>query len=214
MRYAQGFTVSTGQNGVLIEITENENERSVWMIAYPEIKRPLKRILLDPGHSTKVPGAQSAKGAREEDLNLLQAEIIAKALMGKAKVDIYNPPDDVLQDIGNHSAGYDMFISLHHNSYDGYGDPGTEVLVSPTAKLESVQFADKLVKSISNALGSTNRGVKERNMAVLRTAEVICGGACVLVESFFLNPYGMETAKIRSTKAAEAIAATIESMLR
>lgn len=174
----------------------------------------MKRILLDPGHSSDEPGARSRDGtAKEEDLNLLQAELVAKALMGKAKVDIYNPAVDSLRDIGNHAADYDMFISFHHNSYDGYSDPGTEVLISPTAKLASVELADKMVKAISSALGSADRGVLERNLGVLRTAEVVCAGPCILIESFFLNPYGHETAKIRSVKAAEAIASCLSEML-
>lgn len=214
MKSALGFRLSTDQSGVVIEIEESATEKSAWKIAYPEVKRPLKRILLDPGHSLKEPGARSNDGtAKEEDLNLLQAELIAKALMGRAKVDIYNPPEDSLQDIGNHSAGYDMFISLHNNSYDGYADPGTEVFVYPTAKQSSRELADAFVDAISFALGSTNRGMKEMNLAVLRMAEVICGGPCVLVESFFLNPYGQETAKIRAVKSAEAIATALSKML-
>lgn len=176
--------------------------------------KTMKRILIDPGHSSEEPGARSRDGtAKEEDLNLLQAELVAKALMGKAKVDIYNPAVDSLRDIGNHAADYDIFISLHHNSYDGYSDPGTEVLISPSAKLASVELADKMVKAISDALGSADRGVLERNLGVLRTAEVVCAGPCILIESFFLNPYGRETAKIRSVKAAEAIASCLSKML-
>lgn len=214
MKSALGLKVSTGVDGVLIEIEESATEKSAWKVAYPEVKRPLKRILLDPGHSLKEPGARSRDGtAKEEDLNLLQAELVAKNLMGKAKVDIYNPPVDSLQDIGNHAAGYDIFVSFHHNSYDGYSDPGTEVLIVPTAKTASKELAHRLVVEISEALGSTVRGVKEMNLAVLRTAEVVCEGPCVLIESFFLNPYGLETAKIRSAKAAETIASCLSKML-
>lgn len=214
MKSAQGFTVSTDQSGVVIEIEESATEKIAWKIAYPEIRRPLKRILLDPGHSLQVPGARSTDGtAKEEDLNLLQAELIAKALMGRARVDIYNPPMDSLQDIGNHASGYDIFVSLHHNSYEGHDDPGCEVLISRDAKSSSRDLAAALVEAISYRLSCRNRGVKEGGWAVLRAAEVVCSGPCVLVESYFLNQYGVESAKKRSAAAAEAIVGVLESMV-
>lgn len=172
-----------------------------------------KRILIDPGHSEREPGARGA-GAEEEDLNRLQAQEIAKGLLGIAKVDIYDPEVDDLYDIGDKAASYDIFLSLHHNAYEGYDDPGTECLYSArNAKESSIRLAEKLAVAVSDALGSTNRGAKSKGLAVLSRSESVCNGPCVLMESFFLNKYDMITASTRTKKAANAIVKVLSALV-
>jgi N-acetylmuramoyl-L-alanine amidase len=182
----------------------------------PEPKSSSKqRVLLDPGHSRKEPGARSNDGtAKEEELNLLQAEIIQNELTGLGiSCDIYDPQVDDLVAIGKRASGYDLFLSLHHNSYDGATDPGAEVFVLPGADQRNRLFAKVILDGIVAATGATNRGVKESSWLVTRTADQYCKGPALLIESYFLNPYNAEAAKKRSAAAADAIAEAVAKLL-
>ena len=184
-----------------------------------------KKVLLDPGHSSSRPGARSNNGiVKEELLNVIQATVIQEQLklVGIAS-DIYNPDPDNLTDVGNHAKGYDAFIALHHNSYDGSGNasggPYCCVMVLPEGrcKTSSKILAGKISESISVAIGVPNfggtdgeKGVYHAGLSVLNAAEPVCTGPCVLVESYFLNGIkDMATATEKSTIAAKAIAKAI-----
>jgi N-acetylmuramoyl-L-alanine amidase len=177
----------------------------------PPAPKCLKRVLLDPGHSEGEPGARgNNRTAEEEDLNRLQAKIIKERLNAAGiDCDIYDPKVDNLADIGAHAKGYYLFLSLHHNSYDGSSDPGSETFVLPGADANSRRFAQAIQTSIVKALGSVDRGVKEASWQVIRVADQYSTGPAILVESYFLNPYSKEQAILRSTKAAEAIASAL-----
>jgi N-acetylmuramoyl-L-alanine amidase len=178
-------------------------------------KPKAKRVLLDPGHSEGEPGARSNDdSAEEEDLARLQASTIQKALQDAGHVcDIYDPMVDDLSDIGRKAEGYDLFLSLHFNSYDGNKDPGTEVFVLPGADATNRKFATAILEGIVKALGSTNRGVKEANWKVIRVADQYCKGPALLIESFFLNAYSAGAAGQRATVAGGAIAKAVVGLL-
>lgn len=177
-----------------------------------ETPRAIRVGLLDPGHSEKHTGARSTDDSvEEENLTVYQADLLKQELASSGiDSDIVNPLGDDLAEIGYMAEKYDFLVSLHFNSYQGYSDPGHEVLVdNDKGSPESVHLAQLICEELTKALGSTNRGVKRQGLMVLDRAEQVCRGPCVLVESFFLNPYGEETAKIRAAKAASAIARAI-----
>ena len=67
----------------------------------PDHTVAMKRVLLDPGHSTRHPGATGVDPSiHEEDYNQLQANTIRERLEGRIVCDIYNPIEDDLWDIG------------------------------------------------------------------------------------------------------------------
>jgi N-acetylmuramoyl-L-alanine amidase len=176
--------------------------------------------LLDPGHSRSRPGARDLTGTvKEELLNEIQATVIKEKLDQKGfVVDIYNPDPDNLTGVGKHAQGYDMFLALHHNCYEGTRDPYTCAMVdNDKAKASSKQLAALVAKRVASAIenplfGGTHgtQGVYEEGLSVLDAAEQVCEGPCILVESYFLNKYGnMSLATERSKKAAIAIAAAV-----
>jgi N-acetylmuramoyl-L-alanine amidase len=177
------------------------------------LQKAKKKIFLDPGHSEAKVGARSKKGAEEEDLNRLQAQVIKAQLeaTGRFDVTIFDPLIDDLVAIGKAAKGHDMFISLHHNSHSGSEDPGTEVLFdNDKAEEQSKQLAEKLSAEISRALGTKNRGAKPFAGMVMDVAEQQGTFPVVLTESYFLNPYTQAQAEERSRKAAIAIADVVE----
>jgi N-acetylmuramoyl-L-alanine amidase len=169
------------------------------------------KILIDPGHSEQEPGARSIdKSAEEEDLNRLQAEIIVDLISSKYECEVFDPSIDNLASIGEHAKGKKIFLSLHHNSYDGQRDPGTEIFITRGDDV-SRDLAEAILNSICLAINSENRGVKEKNYTVIAEASNFCEGPVMLIESYFLNPYSREQAIQRSSKAAHAIAEALLS---
>lgn len=75
----------------------------------------------------------------------------------------------------------DFFIELHFNAALNGNVSGTEIFAKGNANRE---VADKLLESVSNALGTSSRGVKDANLAILnRLEEQGINGA--LIELFF-----------------------------
>lgn len=165
-----------------------------------------KKILLDPGHSERHVGARSRDmTVEEEDLNRMQARLIAELLAPKYDCEVFDPENDSLEEIGERAKGKQLFLSLHHNSYDGDRDPGTEIYIT-RGDVVSVALAEQILESICLSIGSINRGVKNKNYTVIAEASSFCEGPVMLIESYFLNPYDNAQATARSTKCAKAIA--------
>ena len=146
--------------------------------------------MLDPGHSRSEPGARGRlPEVKEEILNEIQATVIKEKLSQKGfVVDIYNPDSDDLTDIGQKARDYDMFLSLHHNSYGGTGDPYSCAMIdNDKSKPSSKQLAASIAKRVASAIGNPifggthdTKGVYETGLAVLDAAEPVCKGPCIL----------------------------------
>jgi N-acetylmuramoyl-L-alanine amidase len=210
------------RSGPLVAETDKKNIPDCPDIDVPPLPLPPgKRILLDPGHSRSRPGARGPAPdfVKEEILNEIQATVIKEILDQKGfVVDIYNPDPDNLTDVGKHAEGYDMFLALHHNSYDGTEDPYTCAMIdNDQDKSSSNQLAALVAKRVASAIGNRlfdgtdgTLGVYQTGLSVLDAAEQVCTGPCILVESYFLNKYGnMSFATERSKKAAIAIAESV-----
>jgi N-acetylmuramoyl-L-alanine amidase len=180
----------------------------------PSVPPVRKVVALDSGHSINEPGARSALGAKEEVLNIQQANLI-KAQLEKYghTVKLVAGKTNDLDGRGAQAKGCDAFISLHHNSYDGDKDPGTEVFCTTQSSGVCREIAKKVCDNICKALGSTNRGVKINNWSVINAAQKTGCPIVMLVESYFVNPYTQEQAEKRSAVAAIAIAEAIKDSL-
>jgi N-acetylmuramoyl-L-alanine amidase len=180
-----------------------------------------KTIVLDPGHSEGSPGARGMMldYPEEEDMNRLQAQIIARRLTDAgARVRIFDPIDDDLKKIGAQAKGADMFISIHLNAYNanGYDEYGCVMVHRDLKRKADVEFAALCAERICKALdhrifkGHVPKyptGVYAAGLGVLRAAIGTGCPVCVLTEAFFIDDYGSNEIVInRSTKAAHAIA--------
>lgn len=92
----------------------------------------------------------------------------------------------------------DIFISLHLNAFDGTAE-GTEVLYYPSST-GGLYYAEAISKEISTALGTVNRGAKQRNLLELRTTNMIA----VIVEPIFCDNIN-DCIKFSPQRTAEAI---------
>lgn len=174
-------------------------------------KKTGKIIAVCSGHSLNEPGAHSMLGAKEEVLNIQQANILKSELEKSGyNVKLVAGKTNDLVGRGEQAEDCDAFIELHHNSFDGITDPGTEVFCTTDSSAECRSIANKVCYSISNAIKSTNRGVKINNFTAIKTASKTGCPVVMLVESYFVNPYNQIEAEKRSAIAAMAIAKVLK----
>lgn len=179
------------------------------------------RVCLEAGHGYHEDGVYDpgavAHGYDEHKLNAAQVEHVAKLLeaQGCAVTKVICRKDNPLSlsKRGQQSAGHDMFISFHHNSFNGKAQ-GTEVLMHLKGTLSDAGFATALSKRIANHLGYFDRGLKKQSLGVLRGVpdEV---KVAVLVESYFMDNTSLKGSDLfaLSVKAADAVAEGIAEYL-
>jgi N-acetylmuramoyl-L-alanine amidase len=179
------------------------------------------RVCLEAGHgyhdTTEYDPGAVANGFEEHKLNVAQVEHVAKLLeaQGCAVTKVICRKDNPLGlgARGLQSAGHDLFVSFHHNSFNGKAQ-GTEVLMHLQGTLSDAGFAAALSKRIANALGYFDRGMKKQSLGVLRRVPEAVKAA-VLVESYFMDNTSLAGTDLEalSLKAAEAAAEEIADYL-
>ncbi len=172
------------------------------------------KIFIDPGHGGPDPGAVG-NGVTEEFVNLNVSLELARLLRDAGyDVRIYrttsdeNVLDDKNSDLRSRAQtannwGADYFISIHTNSSERTDAQGVEAYVYRLGGT-SERLAQSIVDSVSEDLGSRNRGVMRANFAVLRRTNM----PAVLVELGYLtNP--TEALNLNSPAWQRAVAASI-----
>lgn len=153
----------------------------------------MTKIFIDAGHGGPDPGA-IGNGVTEEFVNLNVARYLADDLRGAGyEVMEYRttPTENVLAnksaDLRNRANmanewGADYFISIHTNSSTNPAAQGAEAYVYRLGG-EAERLGESILESISDRLGSINRGVMAANFAVLRLTRM----PAVLVELGYLT---------------------------
>ena len=174
----------------------------------------MTKIFVDAGHGGPDPGAVG-NGVTEEYVNLNVARYLAQDLRD-AGYDVMEyrttPTENVLSDknadLRNratmaNSWGADYFISIHTNSSTNPSAQGAEAYVYRLGG-EAERLGESILESISDRLGSVNRGVMAANFAVLRRTRM----PAVLVELGYLtNP--TEALNLNSPAWQRAVAEAI-----
>jgi len=149
---------------------------------------PPYRIVLDPGHGGKDPGAVGPGGTKEKNVNLAVVKLLAKELSYFARVLFAREHDEYCElwersSLAN-TAGADLFVSVHCNAADDPAANGTETLVYKFGG-EAEKLARRVQTSFVTALKTKDRGVKEKNLHVCRETKM----PAILVElAFVSNP--------------------------
>ncbi|HCC85671.1 MAG TPA: N-acetylmuramoyl-L-alanine amidase [Porphyromonadaceae bacterium] len=178
------------------------------------------RIVIDPGHGGRDPGAVGPAGIREKDVTLAVAKLLAGYLKPIAETKLTRDSDralgsDVNSDLrarveAAETWRADYFISIHCNAAAA-GARGVETYAYKPGG-EGERLARAIQKGLVEATGLPNRGVKFANYYVLRKTSM----PAVLVEMGFIsNP--QEEKLLRDAtwqdKAAKAIATGIANYL-
>ena len=167
-------------------------------------------IAIDPGHGGKDPGAD-ANGLLEKDITLALALKTGAYLRINYDCDVmYTRNKDVFLSLSERAnlanrAKADVFCSFHSNSFNSssqgfetYRYPGT---TGQTIALQKAIHEE--VMDVLNAYNITDRGMKQKNLAVVRETKM----PAVLTETLFIsNPNEAKLLQSESflTKVAEA----------
>lgn len=161
------------------------------------------RIVIDPGHGGKDPGATGVSGAYEKAFNLSLAGRVVDLLEEDPLFDpLLTRSDDQFIDLDERAAkandwNADAMISIHGNTYTDPMTSGTETLYRHE---DSIPLAQTVQQHLVKGIGLRDRGIKEEQLKVLSTptmpAVLIEVGYLTNVEDerFLLSSEGQELA--------------------
>lgn len=152
-------------------------------------------IVIDAGHGGYDNGATGPSGIHEKDITLAVALKLADFLKNAGYNVLLTRSDDTyipLADrslIANHAKA-EIFVSIHCNASEDHDGHGTEVYTEPAAsnpvykqQEDSRKLAVLAQNELINALGLTDRGIKEKNLSVCRETDA----PAILIELAFID---------------------------
>lgn len=179
-----------------------------------------KTIFIDPGHGGPDPGATGPTKTYEKN-NTLAISLALNEILKQAGANvILSRTTDVSPAYTNYSeleclqarmslakaSNADLFISIHNDSFSKSTVQGTSTFYSgnnPKSN-ESLQLASSIQFALIDTLETTNRGVKEAGLYVLKNTTM----PAALVETAFIsNPY--EEARLQNPTFQKNVSAAI-----
>ena len=177
-----------------------------------------RRIVIDPGHGGKDPGAISPIGLMEKDVVLPVSLEVARLLRQTGHEVILTRQTDVFlglderADIANRRNA-DLFVSIHADSAANRAARGFTVYVCRGASVDSHATANAVIRSLDSGSGLNSRGVRTANYRVL--VQTQC--PAILVELGYLSNR-QEAMMLRQDavqkKLARCVAEGLDSFLR
>jgi N-acetylmuramoyl-L-alanine amidase len=157
-----------------------------------------KRVVIDPGHGGKFPGAIGPTGVKEKDVVLAISTILQQDLLELGadvrmtrSTDTEVLPGGTLRedlkarvDMANQWPA-DLFISIHANANEQPGPNGTESYVARSASDRSKTVAKLIQKSMVEDVKLNDRGVKASDFYVIKNTTM---PATLLETGFLSNP--------------------------
>lgn len=150
------------------------------------------KIVVDPGHGGKDPGAVGPSGTKEKDVTLAVVRYLKQELSSIAKVSLTREADEYLalqeRSALANSIDADYFISIHCNAAADRTANGTETLIYARGG-EAEKLAAKVQAKVVTALGTRDRGIKVRpELHVLARTKM----PAILVELAFISNHTEE----------------------
>ncbi|MGO4547576.1 N-acetylmuramoyl-L-alanine amidase [Paenibacillus sp. 2TAB23] len=193
-------------------LTEHSYEYPIKLSPPSSSQTQKYKIMIDPGHGGKDPGATGASGNYERDYTLTLAKKVFDLLRDDP---MFEPrmtrTTDVFVELEDRAAmanewQADALLAIHGNTYTDDSANGTETLHTHD---DSNLLAQTVQKNVIKALGFRDRGVKEERLKVLSLSEM----PAALVEVGYLTNAG-EEAVMLSTDGQNAAAKGIVEGLK
>jgi len=174
-------------------------------------------VVIDAGHGGNDPGASSAGGLHEKDINLQVAQRVA-GLLGQKGIGVLMTRQDgqfiELEERANiaNRRNADLFLSIHCDSNPDRSRQGFTVFVARSASRDAYRAAAGVSEAMA-ATGCESHGIREADYKVL----VNTSGPAVLVEIGHLSN-SQDASRLRNptwqNRLAQAIANGILDYLR
>jgi N-acetylmuramoyl-L-alanine amidase len=179
-------------------------------------------VYLDVGHGRKPngydPGAVNGS-ITEHALNLVAAEACAQALRSRGIPVEVNDALATNLNAGRAAAGFDVMVSIHHNSTRGGPAQGSEAFAHASRGTAADRdLSGRIATAMAAELGIFNRGGKQANFDVLTGARSVGVRAASLAELYFIHrqsPANPPVAQFDdwSRRGGQAIAAAVLAWL-
>ncbi len=153
---------------------------------YQSERQEIERIILDPGHGGKDPGA-IGNSLQEKDVILEIAKLVEFTLRAKGYDVLMTRTDDTfvtLEDrvkMANTWEG-DLFVSIHANGYYDSSAKGIETFYSAGSS-DARDLADLVQEHVISETNNLSRGVFKADYYVLRHTDM----PAILVETGFIS---------------------------
>lgn len=165
--------------------------KPTWPKPRPSIAGPKAlagiKIVVDPGHGGRDPGARGLSALPEKTINLAVATKLAGLLTKQGAIVTITRDDDRFIPLDDRAAvadrtRTDLFVSVHADSAQRAGASGTTIYIARDATVDSRRAAKRIVAAMERA-GIECRGLKGAGFRVL----VGHSRPAVLVECGFLT---------------------------
>lgn len=174
-------------------------------------------IVIDPGHGGKDVGATGASGLYEKDFTLNLSKKVYEILENEEKIQVHmtREEDTFISTVDKYRPKFaneldaDLFLSIHGNTFEDTNVSGTE---SYYYHEKFKAFAEAIHKKVVDATGFKDRGVRNKDLFVVRYTEM----PSVLLEVGYLTNADEEQIMLGEefqTSVAEAICDGIKEYL-
>ncbi len=212
---ASGGSPSVGSGGNLPTPITTPSRPSTPL---PSVPNNRFRVVIDPGHGGRDPGAVGIGGMQERNVvNDISAQVASLLERQGVQVTMTRSSDRTLElssrtAIANRS-GADIFVSIHANAISLSRPEVNGAETYYYSSSAGYQLASSIQRSILQRTGMRDRGVREARFYVLRNTSM----PAALVETGFVTG-SQDAARLRDpafrTRMAEAITAGILDYLR
>lgn len=149
------------------------------------------RIILDAGHGPKTAGKRTPDGKMKEyAFNSVVTSLIKKELDSHGIIVIFSHSDDIDVPLRERTSlanklKVQAFVSIHANAYGSNWNEvsGIETYTYLKPSADSIILANHIQNSLCTSVERKNRGVKKKDLAVLRDTNM----PAVLVECGFMT---------------------------
>jgi N-acetylmuramoyl-L-alanine amidase len=181
------------------------------------------RVMLEIGHGPGVPFDPGAIAhdsvTTEHSLNIIAANAARNAIVKEGINCTVIDTAGSLHSIGLQSSGFDVFCSVHHNSFNGKVQKAEAFSHATKGDGLDSELAGMIATELSKTLNITNGGAKKAKLGVLSGAEDTNVRVAVLAEVYFIDFKGNGTSpkpnlNDYSTRGGEAIGRAIVEWLK
>ncbi|WP_449354701.1 N-acetylmuramoyl-L-alanine amidase family protein [Virgibacillus natechei] len=174
-----------------------------------ENKNTAFKVVIDPGHGGKDNGATGASGQYEKSFTLSLSKKVEKLLDQESEMEVFmtRTDDSFISQESRYRPKYanklnaDVFVSIHGNTFSNPSVSGTETFYYNN---NSRQFAQILQKHVVESTGFRDRGLKKKDLFVVRDTEM---PAALIEVGYLTNP--SDESEMRTDDLQSRVAASI-----